>query len=155
MTDPIQHWIEGLSGSRLEGTFRLSAAGINDLLARAAGGGTVPDVTLLPENRLVVQYGVLQVGARLEPVVRTRPAPQITLVLDSMMLAWGLRLAVQKPFLQVRGREVTLDLGAIPALASWRDVWRHVRAAELATAPGALLVRLDVAISNRSGGAHG
>jgi hypothetical protein len=149
MTD----WLEQLTGSRLEGEVRVAEPAINDLLALSSGGRTAPHVTVLEGNRIVVRYGFLHATAQLLAIAKTGESLRVTLILASTMVAWGLRAAVRQPFVFVRGREVAIDIGAVPALAAWRAVWNHIRSVTIATRPGVLV--LGIVMSSDRGEAYG
>jgi hypothetical protein len=59
----------------------------------------------------------------------------------------ALRAAVHQPYIHVHGRQLTIDLAAIPALQQWRALWRHLERAEFETAPGVLRIRFSVRVT--------
>jgi hypothetical protein len=138
--------LEQLRGSRAEGIIQISEPALNEVIALASAGGTVPTVQLMGDNQLEVRYGIVHARAELPTALETGPAPRLTVTLASVVVAWALRTVVRVPFVEFNGRLVTIDLAAVPALASYRALWPHVRSARFATAPRALRVEVGLAI---------
>jgi hypothetical protein len=136
-----------LSGSHATGTIQVTEATLNEALRAGTHGGTAPIVRLFHDNLIEVRYGMMHARAVLPVALDTAGAPRVTVVLASTVVAWGLRAAVRQPFVEFNGRNMTIHLASVPALASFRDVWPHVTSAQLSTAPGVLRVHLSVSIS--------
>ena len=119
---------------------QLAEPAMNDVLRIMARRATPPVIELLPANGVMLRYGLLHARLELPATVDAAGLPKITCVLASVLVAWGLKAFVQEPFLEIRGRHLTIDLAAVPALAEWRDLWKHLRGLTFATAPGALRV---------------
>ena len=118
---------------------------VNDALQQF-GGGTVASVTLNSRNRVTVRYGMLHANLELPVAMETGPSPRLTLSLASVVVAWTLRAAVRQSFLHFHGRHVTIDLAEVPALAEWRDAWRHIQSLHITTAPRELQLEFAIAI---------
>jgi hypothetical protein len=139
--------LEQLRGSRAEGTIQISEAALNEVIGLAARGGTVPTLQVMEHNQLEVRYGLVHARAELPAALETGPAPRLTVTVASVMVAWALRAVVRLPFVEFNGRLVTIHLAAVPALASYRALWPHVRSARFATAPRALRVEVGLSIA--------
>lgn len=145
MMGPTVLPLDQLSGSTVSGAIQVAESALNDLLTRAAGA-RAPSVQLWPDNRLFVRYGVFHAQVLLPRAVELRPSPRITFTLASLVAALGLKAIVRVPFIEIRGRDVTIDLAAVPALVPWRALFRHLDAVELASERGLLRVRVALAI---------
>jgi hypothetical protein len=137
--------LEQLRGSRAEGTIEISESALNEVIGLASCGGTVPTLQVMEHNQLEVRYGLVHARAELPAALETGPAPRLTVTLASVMVAWALRAVVRLPFVEFNGRLVTIHLAAVPALASYRALWPHVKSARFATLSHAL--RVDVGLS--------
>jgi hypothetical protein len=135
-----------LRGSHFEGTIQIAEIGINDALNGKSTSKRLT-VEMLPGNHIAVRYGVFHARAALPAAIAPSDAPHLTLALASMVVAYGLKAMWRQPFVHVHGRRVTIDLAAVPALAAWRDIWRHVRRMTFETAPGALRVGVAVMVA--------
>lgn len=135
-----------LTGSRADGTLQLAEPAMNDVLRVMAPGATAPVIELLPANGVMLRYGMLHARLELPASVDADVLPKVTLVLASVLVAWGLKAFVQAPYLEIRGRHLTIDLAAVPALGEWRDLWKYLRRLTFATAPGALRVGFVIEI---------
>lgn len=131
------------AGARVHAAVPLTQVLLNEVLRRVEGvpPGLVLDVQ--PGNRLVVRYGLVHATAALDPdaLVGDGP-PKILLELDSTMIAWTLSKAVAVKGVDISGRRVTIDLGALDRLTPYRDYWRHIERLRLQTTAG--VVHLDV-----------
>ncbi len=136
-----------LTGTNAKGTVQITEAALNDAIRVATSGGNPPAIRLFDDNLIEVRYGMMHARAVLPVAIDTGAAPRVTVVLASTVVAWGLRAAVRQPFVEISGRNLTLHLASMPALASFREVWPHVTSAQLSTAPGVLRVHLSVSIS--------
>lgn len=142
-----------LTGTHAHGTIQIAEAALNEALRTGSSASTAPVIRLFGENLIEVRYGMLHARAVLPAVIDTTPSPRVMVVLASTVVAWGLRAAMRQPFIEFSGRHVTVHLAAVPALAGLRDLWPHVAAAGLSTAPG--LLRLHVDLSINHGVQHG
>jgi hypothetical protein len=128
-----------LAGSHVKGTVQVTETAINDIV-HVFAGESGPAIELLPHNGLMLRYGMFHARAELPSHLGQDTLPRVTLVLASVLVAWGLKAFVHQPFLHVHGRHLTVDLAAMPALDAWRDLWRHLHQLTFETAPGALRV---------------
>jgi hypothetical protein len=142
-----------LSGTRIEGTFQIDQSALNDVIAIAMKGDTVPTVRVLEANRIEIRYGVIHARAQLPPALAAGPAPRVTVMLASTVIAWVLRATLREPFVEVHGRHVTIHLAAVPAFASFRTFWPHLKFVGFSTVPGVVRMQLGVAIDD--GVTHG
>lgn len=140
--------LDQLNGTRAQGTVQIAEVALNEALRAGSGGATAPVIRLFGENLIEVRYGMLHARAVLPPIIDVGPPPRVTVVLASKVVAWGLRAAVRQPFIAFNGRHVTIHLAAVPALAGLRDLWPHVTAAGLSTAPGVLRLHVDVSVNH-------
>jgi hypothetical protein len=129
-----------LNGSNIEGTIQISEAALNDVLSRSRANRTRVEISMLPENVLLVTYGIFRERVALPRAVALADSPTVTVELASWTIATGLGVFVKQPYIRVRGRRITIDLAAIPALQRWSELWKHVRTMTFRTAPGALRV---------------
>ena len=137
-----------LSGTHAEGTLQFAATAINELMARSRPGHAHPVLELHPDNEVLLRYGLVHAHARVPRMVELNGAPHVTLLLRSLLVALALRAVVHQPYIHIHGRHVTIDLAAVPALAPWREMWRHLRQVEIETSPEALRVRFAVAVAD-------
>ena len=137
-----------LTGSHAEGTLQVGEASLNEMLGLVAGqSSTSLHVELLPQNTVLLRYGMLHARAQLPSSFEPSSSPQITVVLASLVVAWGLKATVHQPFLHIHGRRVTIDWAAVPAFAGWRDLWRYLQRLTFETAPGVLRVHFAVMVT--------
>jgi hypothetical protein len=129
-----------LSGSHFEGTIQIAEAAVNDVLSSSRPNSTRVAISMLPENVLLVSYGIFRERVALPRTVALADSPAVTVELTSWTVAIGLGVFLRQPYVRVQGRRVTIDLAGIPALQPWRDVWKHVTTVTLRTAPGVLRV---------------
>ena len=128
---------------------QIAAGAINEVLATLAGPtATAPQLELQAQNVVTLRYGVLHARAELPRRVADPQGGRLTIVLASLIVAWALKAAVRQPFLHVHGRKVTVELAAVPALASWRDLWTHLHELRFETAPEGLRVGFVLAVSD-------
>jgi hypothetical protein len=134
-------------GSHAAGTLQIDPRAINEVLAMLAGhGATAPRLELQPHNVVMVRYGMLHARAELPRLADAPQSGQVTVVLASLVVAWALKAAVRQPFIHVHGRRLTIDMAAVPAFASWRDLWRYLQQLTFETTPGALRVGFTLAV---------
>lgn len=129
-------------GTQVSGTVQVVESAINDVLARSLPNS--PSIALQPGNQVLVRYGMLHANVALPPTLECGPQPRLTLTLASLVVAWTIRTMSPLPFVQVRGRDVIIELAAIPALQPWREFLPHIRAARLSTERGALQIHLVI-----------
>jgi hypothetical protein len=132
------------TGTHLHGTLQVGESTVKELLRAAPPPLSGCDVAVAADNRLVVRYGMLQATATIEGF-EPGPSPRLRLSLASFLIALGVKAAVRASFVHVTGRQVVIDLGAVPALQPYAPLFPYVRRMDVATAPGRILV--DVAIS--------
>ena len=135
-----------LNGSRIEGTIQISEAALNDVLGRSRAGQTRVAISVLPENMLLVTYGIFRERVELPRTIAPVDSPTVTVQLASWSVAVGLGVFVRQPYIRVQGRRVTIDLAAIPALERWRGVWKHVDVMTFRTAAGILRVGFAITV---------
>ena len=141
-----------LTGSHAEGTLQISAAAVNDLLQRLSQGRAAPRLDLQPHNTVVVRLGAFYATAELPAVVHPSRSPRVTVRLASQVVAWGLKAVVREPYVEFRGREVTIALDRVPALAPLNELWPHVRQLTFATSPQGLRVGVTMEIAGSGTG---
>jgi hypothetical protein len=139
-----------LSGSRAEGTLQIAESAINEALAQNVGHGRHPMLEMQPDNIVLVRYGVFHAHARLPRSADVDASPVVTLRLASLTVAWGLKVFVHQPFIHIHGRQLTIELAAMPVPPPWNDWWRHVRHLTFETVAGALRIgfTLDIRAEN-------
>jgi hypothetical protein len=135
-----------LRGSHAAGVIQITELAVNEVIGLARRDGAVPTVQLMGDNRLEIRYGVVHARAELPLAIDLRPAPRMTVKLESRVVAWALNAVVRLPFVEFDGRLVTIDLTAVPALAPYHALWPHLKSARLATAPGVLRVEVGLSI---------
>ena len=105
-------------------------------------------VEILPENRVSISYKSVRVRAEIVGVT-----PDLAVALStpwwSRAALWG--VLTWKPglqsYVQQREKLVYVMCGRIPAVARWRELWRHVSEVRARTAPGRLVVDLQAVVS--------
>ena len=128
-----------LTGTRAAGTLQLSERGINEVLAELMQhASNKAACTLQPNNVLMLRYGLVHARVELPREAAPADAPYLTLRLASVVVAWALKAVVHQPFISIRGRDVTIDLRALPLPEPWRDLWKYVKRLSFETVPGAL-----------------
>jgi hypothetical protein len=134
-------------GTDLGGTLSVSAVLLNTMLANLVPGLRLE---ILASNQIAVHFGPVNATVILADALDlASPSPTLTLTLTSRAKAWLLAQRQWPPFVHIKDTVITLDLGAIPALAAYRQLWPHVQRVTLATLPGTISVAFHVAI-----GAH-
>jgi hypothetical protein len=125
--------LDQLVGTDIAGALAITEAAINELLKSERSPAAGATISVEGDNQVVLRYGLLRARAALPRAIDVGDAPRVKVVLASVLVGLALSAAVRQPYIQVRGREVTLLLADIPALQSLRDVWPHVKAAGLRT----------------------
>jgi hypothetical protein len=105
-------------------------------------------VEMQARNRLSISYGAVAVTAELVGITR-----ELAIVLSvpwwSRAALWG--VLTWKPGLQTYLRQqdklIYILCGEIPAVASYRYLWRHVSDVQSRTEPGRLVLDIQVLIS--------
>lgn len=137
-----------LAGSHASGTLQIDTRAINDVLALLAGTpSSAPSLELMPNNTVMVRYGVLHARAELPQRVRFEQSPRLSVRLASLLVAWAIKAAVRQPFVHIHGRQLTIDLAAVPALSGWRDLWKYLHQLSFETTPSALRVGFVVMVN--------
>jgi hypothetical protein len=134
-----------LTGSHADGTLQVAESAINELLVRIARGRR-PVIEVLERNVLILRYGMLHTRATLPRSITPGESPLLTLHLASLLVAWGLKAVVHKPFLHIHGRRLTIELARVQALHPWRGLWRHLQQLTFATVPGALRLTFSIVV---------
>ena len=142
----LRHGLPDLRGAHLHGAVPVPERLLSSLIAAAPPLRDV-DLEIQAGNRLVLRYGIVTATATLDERVETGGSPRIVLQLASTVLAWTLRQTLRLPYVRIDGRRVTIDLGAVPALAEYRALWPHVRDLRLATTPGVLVIGFAVVVA--------
>jgi hypothetical protein len=124
----------------------VAADALNDALALVGTTSTRPAIELLPNNIVVVRWGVLHGRVALPRTTSPAESPRLTLTLASTLVALTLKAVVHRPFIHIHGRHLTIELARVPALAPWRDLWKHLEQLTFETAPGELRVGLLIAV---------
>ena len=133
-----------LSGTKLAGTLHLDRAAVHDLL-RLSSSQPV-SIEIQAQNRILVRYKMFHAHAALPARVQVGSSPQLTVRLDSVVVAMGLKAVVRESFVSIRGRDVTISLAEVPALRPWREWLPHVRSVELSTDAGGVGARFLIEI---------
>ena len=128
-----------LQGTTAGGTLNIAASAVNDLL-RLSRPEAGLSVDFEPQNQALIRYGVFHARITLPRTIDLRTQSRITVTLASTVIAWGLKAMLTQPFLSVAGRDVTVDLDAVPALQPWREWLRGFTAIEVATSKTTLAV---------------
>jgi hypothetical protein len=136
-----------LSGTHAAGTLQIAQSAMNDALAAIGAGRTPPAIEMQPANTMLVRFGMLHAHATLPPRLEAGASPRLTLRLRSLLVAMALRAAVHQPFIHIHGRQLTIELSAIPAFQEWRELWKFLELAEFETVPGALRIRFSVRVT--------
>ena len=117
----------------MEGSFKMSAATLNELLNIEGSRVRGATVEVRPDNQVVFRHGVVRATVTLPHAVEVGSSPRATLSLASVMVALALKALLRQPYVQVQGRHLTIHLAEVPALHALRSVWPHVRRVEVAT----------------------
>lgn len=135
-----------LTGTDVRGTIRMSEDALNDLLARTM---PVPfSIEVGPDNRVVVRQGAFYATAVLDRTIEVEGgAPRVSITLASFVIALALRHLFPRRGVHVRGRRVTIDLGAFPELRVVSGAWQYLRAASVTTSAGAVDLHFHIAIT--------
>lgn len=140
-----------LTGTHAAGTVQMKEQALNDVMRLLTpDASTHATVQLQPDNTVLVRYGLLHARAQLPSVVTEDELPRVTFRLASVLVAWGIKAAVHRPFLQVHGRFVSIDLSAVPGLSAWRDLWVYLRRLSFEVVPGALRIGFEVSINEEA-----
>ena len=133
-----------LRGTRLVATIPITQAVLDTALSTLSGAARGVRVEIHDNNRIVVHYGPLNIDANLLHAVNVGPSPTLTVTLASTVVAWTLKQTVRAPGVSINGKQVTIDLGALPALRPYRHLLHHVKSATLATRRSLITVGLEV-----------
>ena len=136
----------GLRGTAGEGVVRIAEPDLNDMLASAAGSAAGLKVEIQNGNRVLARLGALHATVFLPPDTDLSRSPSLTFELGSIAVAWALKRMLKQAFVRIQGRQVAVDLAAVPALAPYRELLQYIRRVDMTTAAGVLTVRFHVAI---------
>ena len=136
----------GLRGTRVTGTVPITQAVVNDILRASDGASRHVQVEIHPANRIVLHYSALHVEAVLDDALVVGEAPTLSVRLESAIVAWTLKRSLTIPGVQLDGRHITVNLGAVEALHPYRQLFPHIKAVTFATSEGLLNVRFELAI---------
>jgi hypothetical protein len=142
----LQNGARGLRGTNVAGVVPLTQALLNDLLKNSASAAREVTVEIHPANRIVVHYGAFHFEAVLADVMELGASPTLSLTLASTVIAWTMKRTLNMPGLQIEGKRVTFDVGAVDALRAYRELWPHIKSVKLGTEPGVLIVVFEVLI---------
>jgi len=134
--------LDQFAGTRIEGTISVSSAALNELLATDDSPLRGATLEVAPDNQLVVHYGLLHATATLPEAIDTGASPRVTLTLASLLVAMGLKAALRQPYVEVRGRRLTISLADVPQLRPMRELWPCVRRVDLSTDRDAIRARI-------------
>jgi len=126
--------VDRLRGTAVRGRLQLDERSINELLHVLSPQRNVT-LRLSANNRILVQVGSFHANATLGSRVWLSPTPRVLLRLDSLLVATGLRALAPQPLVTVRGREVEIDVAAVPGLDAARDWLSHLSSLDIVTAP--------------------
>lgn len=143
--------VADFTGTHAAGTVQVDEQALNDVMRLLTpDASTHALVQLQPDNTVLVRYGLLHARAHLPATVTADELPRVTVRLASVLVAWGIKAAVRRPFLHVHGRFVSIDLSAVPGLSAWRELWAHLRRLSFEVVPGALRVGFVVSINEEA-----
>jgi hypothetical protein len=143
--------VADLTGTHAAGTVQMAEQALNEVMRRLTpAASTHTLVQLQPGNTVMVRYGLLHARAQLPSAVTEDELPRVTFRMASVLVAWGIKAAVRRPFLHVHGRFVSIDLSAVPELSAWSEWWRHLRRLSFEVVPGALRVGFVVSINEEA-----
>jgi hypothetical protein len=132
---------------RLSGTWVRATIPIAQELVDRLSGDLPLDVTIHEGNRISISYGVVRAAAEIVQVT-----PEMTVILStswlsrtalSGALAWKPEL---QAYLRKQGKFVHVVCSRIPAVARYQYLWRHVSEVQARTAPGRLVLDIQVFI---------
>lgn len=140
-------------GHRLRGTHATCAVTLpeqaaNELLSLADGVPKGARLEVRDGNRVAVQYPPVSIELQLPPQVDLRDTKVVPLTLSSLAVALMVRPFIKWPFVQIDGRDLRLDLTALPMPAEYRALLPFLKAATLSTTRGAIAMTLAVAVDS-------
>lgn len=124
--------IEQLRGTTLEGQLQLEERSINELLHAIAPRRQLT-LQVSDNNRILVQVGSFHANATIARQVSLSPTPRLQLRLDSLLIATALRAIAPQPLVRVRGREVEIDLAAVPGIEDALGWLSHLTRLDIVT----------------------
>jgi hypothetical protein len=128
----------------------VSETALNELLSRDVSRLRGATLELGPDNQVVVRHGIVRATATLRQAVDMGSSPRATVTLASVIVAMGLKALLREPYIQVRGRELTIHLAAVPALEPFRPIWPYVRRIEVTTERGRLRLHFELIVTGVS-----
>jgi hypothetical protein len=144
----LQSGARGLRGMNVAGVVPLTQPLLNELLKNSGSAPRDVSLEIHAANKIVVHYGAFHVEAVLDDVMKLGTSPTISLTLASTVIAWTMKRTVNMPGLQIDGKRVTVDIGAVDALRGYRELWPHIKSVKLGTEPGVLTVVFEILIGD-------
>ena len=147
LTREIQTGGRRLAGTRLTATIPLTQAVLNELAAASSGRAGQVGVAIHADNQLVIHYGSFHATVAVPRMIDLRTSPRITVTLASTVIAWTAKTMIKAPYVAIDGRNVSIDLSAVPQLEPLRNVWRHVHAIKISTTEGRMRLAIEVVVT--------
>lgn len=143
----VKSGLRRLSGGRIAGNVYIDETIVNDGLQTHGSAGRDARIEFQDANAIVVHYRLLRFRALLAEQIDLEGSPRIRVRLASILLAWTLERTLTLPYVQVHGRWITFDLGALTSMKEYHALWEHVQSVRLSTSPGKLTVHFSVQIA--------
>jgi hypothetical protein len=120
---------------------------LNELAALSSGRAGQVGVAIHANNQLVIHYGSFHARVEVPQTIDLRASPRITVTLASTVIAWTVKTMLKVPYIDIDGRNVSIDLSAVPQLAPLRDLWRHIHSIRISTTEGRMTLAVDLVIA--------
>jgi hypothetical protein len=143
----LQSGAARMSGTSLAGTIAIDEAGLNQALS-PPGTPQAMRIELRAGNRLTFFYRHLHASVELPRPLDLSRSMEVTFRVASLLVAWGLKRLLRRPYIRVHGHDVTVDLAGIGALAPYHPILRSVRHVALTTDAGRLRAQFAVDIDD-------
>ena len=144
LQDELNAGFPHLGGTRLSGCVPITERLLNRFTQKAI-------LEILPDNQVVVKYGVVNARATISRVVALDPSPTLEIRLANVFMAlalrafWNLQFS-HLTFVSFSGTRMLVDLAAIPQVAQWRHLWRYVDSMDIRSDSGKLDVCFQISI---------
>ena len=159
--------LAAFEGAQITGTIPIRQSLLNDGLkqATAKSRGRVKEIELRIGSNNLIECGVrIAVGPFakwfrpqmiLTPQILTKSGAVVVLTVASneyLGLMWIAQVFAAEFFprgVTIDGRQITLDLAAIPQMAAMRSVLRHLRNLSARTTPGVIVMDFDLKVNEQ------
>jgi hypothetical protein len=145
MDGGIAHRLRQLAGTHVDGSFQIEASTLNELVRLSPAPLSACEIEIAGGNRVVVRYGMLHATATIDGY-EAGPSPRLRLTLASLVVALALRAWLRQPYVHASGRQVEVEIAAVPALAPYAAIWPHVRRVHIETAPARARVDVEILV---------